>query len=96
MPPKSILVYAANTATDQYTITHLNSGGDDADFFIKGLTFSPYTSAAGNSNQYDGDLFTLFGSNAFIEIDLVKANFDWNRQGFPTAKETHLYVVFLF
>ena len=96
MPPKSILVYAANTATDQYTITHLNSGGDNADYFIKGLTFSAFDGGSGNENQYDGDLFTLFGANGIIEIDMVKANFDWNRQGFPSAKETHLYVVFLF
>ena len=30
------------------------------------------------------------------EIDFAKANFDWNRAGFPAAKEAHVYVVFTF
>ena len=39
--------------------------------------------------------FSEFG-NAAIEIDLNKANFDWNRIGFPVAEEAHVYLIFTF
>ena len=95
-PPKSIVVYAANTQTNEYIITHLKSGGDNLSHKLKGFTFSAYTSSTGNSNQYDADLFTQFGANITTDIDLAKANFDWNRIGFPQAKEAHVYIVFNF
>ena len=95
-PPKSILVYAANIATNEYVITHLNAGGDNTNFKIKGITFQPADTGTGNDNQYDANIFSSFDAVATIDIDLQKANFDWNRAGFPAAKEAHLFVVFSF
>ena len=56
---------------------------------------SPYTSAIGGVNQYDSDLFNAFAT-ASVKIDFAKSNFDWNRVGFPSAKEAHVYVIFRF
>ena len=95
-PPKSVFVYAGNTSTNEYILTHLNAGGDDKIYKIKGFTFTAYTSASGLSNQFDANIFANFGANASIDIDLAKANFDWNRVGLPSAKETHVYIVFNF
>ena len=95
-PPKSVFAYAANTSTNEYILTHLNAGGDDKTYKIKGFTFNSYTSASGISNQVDAGIFSNFGSNASIDIDLQKANFDWQRVGFPTTKEAHVYIVFNF
>ena len=95
-PPKSILVYAANTATNEYIITHLNAGGDNTNYKIVAFTFTPFGSPSGQPNQYDSSIFTNFGGTSKISIDLAKANFDWNRIGFPTAKEAHVYIVFNF
>ena len=94
-PPKSIFAYAGNTSTNEYILTHLNAGGDNAVYKIKGFTFTPYTSASGLANQFDAGIFSNFGG-ASIDIDLQKGNFDWQRVGFPSAKEAHVYLVFTF
>ena len=83
-------------STNEYILTHLNAGGDNLQYKIKGFTFSAYTSASGASGQFDAGIFSNFGSSASIDIDLAKANFDWNRVGFPSAKEAHVYIVFNF
>ena len=90
----SIVAYAANTATGEYKITHLNAGGDDISHKIKGVTFSALE--GGSAGQVDAGLFGSFGTSAQIEIDFAKANFDWNRLAFPSAKEAHMFVVFTF
>ena len=77
-------------------ITHLNAGGDNVNYRIKGITFTPTDTGTGNPNQYDANIFANFAGGATVDIDLQKANFDWNRQGFPAAKEAHLFVVFSF
>jgi hypothetical protein len=94
-PPKSVFAYAANTSTNEYILTHLNAGGDNAVYKIKGFTMTAYTSASGLANQFDAAIFSDFGA-ASIDIDLQKGNFDWNRVGFPSAKEAHVYLVFTF
>ena len=95
-PPKSVFAYAANTSTNEYILTHLNAGGDDKVYKIKGFSFGAYTSASGEANQVDAGIFSNFGSNASIDIDLQKANFDWQRAGFPNTYEAHVYIVFNF
>ena len=94
-PPVSILAYAANTATNEYIITHLNAGGDNLVYKLGGFTFTSYSSALGEPNQYDANIFNTFGT-ATMTLDLAKANFDWNRLSFPVAKEAHIYIVFKF
>lgn len=94
-PPRSILCYAANTANDFYVITHVNAGGDNLSHRLTGIGFSPFESSSDASNQVDAGVFSEFG-NAAIEIDLNKANFDWNRIGFPVAEEAHVYLIFTF
>jgi hypothetical protein len=89
-----MVAYGANAQTNEYTITHLNAGGDNLTHKIKGFTFSPHSSSV--ANQVDADIFNLFGADAQIEIDFAKANFDWNRAGFPDAIEAHVYVMFTF
>ena len=96
LPPYSILAYAANAATNEYFITHINAGGDNLSHKIKGFTFNSYSSSLPSGNQVDANLFTQFGSSMQLEIDFAKANFDWNRVGFPAAKEAHVYVIFRF
>ena len=90
------MAYAANTSTNEYILTHLNAGGDNSTYKIKGFTMSAYTSASGAANQFDASIFSSFGSTSSIDIDLQKGNFDWNRVGFPSAKEAHVYLVFTF
>jgi len=94
-PPRSILCYAANTVNDYYVITHVNAGGDNLSHRLTGIGFTPFDSSSGASNQVDAGVFSEFG-NAAIEIDLTKANFDWNRLGFPIAEEAHVYLIFTF
>jgi len=95
-PPRSILAYAANTSTNEYIVTHLDGGGTNTNYKLTGFNFSSFTSPSGLPNQFDANLFTDFGSIFTIGIDMAKGNFDWDRVGFPTAKETHVYIVFSF
>ena len=94
-PPTSIIVYAVNAATSQYVVTHLNGGGDNIAHKIAGFTFSDYNSEIGGVNQIDANIFNTFATSVVI-IDFAKSNFDWNRVGFPVAKEAHAYAVFKF
>ena len=97
-PPKSIMVYAYKGNGSEYVVTHLDGGGNNANYFISGTTQSAHTSSHGISNQVTTDLFTNF-SAATLKIDLSSVNFDWNRNpgGFTgSVVEAHLFIVVKF
>ena len=97
-PPKSIMVYAYKGNGSEYVVTHLDGGGNNANYFISGTTQSAHTSTHGISDQVTTDLFTNF-SAATLKIDLSSVNFDWNRNpgGFTgSTVEAHLFIVVKF
>ena len=99
LPPVGVLVYAADTRTGanaKYVITHLNAGGDNLNYHVRGISsWSSYSSPLSVANQVDANLFGGFGS-LNIQLDLAKTNFDWERNSLSPIQNTHVYILFRF
>ena len=99
LPPVSVLAYAADARTGanaKYVITHLNGGGDNLSYWIKGITsWSAYSSPLSVANQVDANLFSAF-SGLTIQLDVASANFDHARNSLAPVQNTHMYILFRF
>ena len=98
LPPVSVLAYAADARTGanaKYVITHLNAGGDNLSYWIKGISSWSTFSSTLTTNQVDANLFSAF-SGLNIQLDVQSANFDWARNSLSPVQNTHMYILFRF